>query len=453
MKPYHVKRFVELWRGDPAFRLAAERGPAALVPWHLDLDAPGALEPLCRLGRQYGEVMADLPDDPEAQDHDHPAIHEYLQAQQQRRLHSLKTRARIGIGNEQYAEWRALQIGRLFTQCGRRSAESLVHAPFTIELSDGCSIGCSYCGLGAGPLRTVARFTSENELLFRGVLRVLADFFGESARYGFLYWATEPLDNRDYELYLHAFFEQFHLTPQTTTAAWHRKIDRSRRLIAQSERDNGVSNRFSINSLDELHKAMAAFTAEELAHTSLVFQHPEASPVRVSAGYGRDLEPDAPAGTIACVSGFLINLPKRSVALISPCTDLESWPLGYAVYREATFQDAEALRVFVAGCKRDFMGDPMRDETVPRFRDDLVVAYDEDAFTTRTRYAELRFASTIERAILKRTDGRTPVGQIVRDLSDAHDPARLYFTFRRLYECGLFEHLPRPALAATCAAV
>ena len=48
-------------------------------------------------------------------------------------------------------------------------------------------------------------------------------------------------------------------------------------------------------------------------------------------------------GTIACVSGFLLNMVRRSVKLISPCRATGEWPLGYIVFDEGTFTDAENL--------------------------------------------------------------------------------------------------------------
>jgi hypothetical protein len=48
-------------------------------------------------------------------------------------------------------------------------------------------------------------------------------------------------------------------------------------------------------------------------------------------------------GTIACVSGFLLNMVKRTVKLISPCRANDEWPLGYIVFDERTFTDAADL--------------------------------------------------------------------------------------------------------------
>jgi hypothetical protein len=45
------------------------------------------------------------------------------------------------------------------------------------------------------------------------------------------------------------------------------------------------------------------------------------------------------AGSICCVSGFLVNMVERSIKLISPVGADERWPLGMIVYDQAEFKD------------------------------------------------------------------------------------------------------------------
>ena len=54
---------------------------------------------------------------------------------------------------------------------------------------------------------------------------------GDAAGRGLCYYATEPLDNPDYECFLVDFHAEFGRVPQTTTAAATRDIERTRRLL------------------------------------------------------------------------------------------------------------------------------------------------------------------------------------------------------------------------------
>jgi hypothetical protein len=135
-------------------------------------------------------------------------------------------------------------MARMLTQVGPREFLVNGHLPFTVELTKGCSIGCDYCAANAGPLRRIARFTEANARLFRDILRTIAEFFGERADIGFLYYATEPLDNSDYERYQQIFREELGRLPPTTTAAWWRKPERARRILQMGRDSNGWNNRF-----------------------------------------------------------------------------------------------------------------------------------------------------------------------------------------------------------------
>src|SRR6185295_5508555 len=94
-----------------------------------------------------------------------------------------------------------------------------------------------------------------------------------------------------------------------------------------------------------------AFTAEELAQVELVLHNRE-SLISHKAVAGRAMErrdrlriqePD-PQPTIACVTGFLVNMVKRTIALITPARATPARPLGYDVFAERTFDGARAFR-------------------------------------------------------------------------------------------------------------
>jgi radical SAM family RiPP maturation amino acid epimerase len=334
----------------------------------------------------------------------------------------------------------------LATQTWRVLSEQICHLPFAIELTHGCSVACDYCCFAAPRLNNVMPFNAENEQLYRSILDVLGDYFGPAAKSGFLYWATEPLDNLDYEKYLRTFFEKFEVTPQTTTAAWYRDMPRTRRLLDQSRRDNGAVNRFSINSLEHFHLCMKQFSAQELIDVELVLQNKEATTIQCAAGRGISANPDAPVGTSACVSGFLINLVERTVKLISPCTDLARWPLGYAIYQECRFEETDEVAGFIEGCDRAVFAATLNDDCVPKLRDDFISNLNETSgeLTLSAEYGDLTVSDDLQVEILRSIGNGQSVHQIVRRLMKGHDPAMIYFNFNQLYAAGVFESVPIP---------
>jgi radical SAM family RiPP maturation amino acid epimerase len=348
--------------------------------------------------------------------------------------------ASIGCGNEQYRSWRSRQIGRFMTQSDQCQWRQAPHAPFAIELSRGCSVGCGFCGFAAPRLQGIARFSEDIELLFTSVLKVLGDFVGMDLERGMLYWATEPLDNPDYEKFLQIYHRMFGVTPQTTTAAWSRNPARTRKLLANNRKGCSIGDRFSINSLNELSLCMTEFSPDEIEDVSLVFQNAESLSRRVTSGRGASAGEEAVVGTIACVTGFLVNLLDRSVRVITPSTDLKQWPLGYEVHREGQFEDARELSGFLDWCAQDLMRCELNDETVLRLRCDLKADLSQQAqVVMSTSFCELTFDEPSERAILRAIDGQRTTGQIVHDLMGEHGAARLYYDLRQLHDGGLFE--------------
>jgi hypothetical protein len=47
------------------------------------------------------------------------------------------------------------------------------------------------------------------------------------------------------------------------------------------------------------------------------------------------------------MSGFLINLVRKSVRLISPCPSSDQWPNGYVVYDERTYAHADEFSALI----------------------------------------------------------------------------------------------------------
>ncbi len=234
--------------------------------------------------------------------------------------------------------WRSRQIARCRWDLPPATSDAIVHAPFALELSQGCSVGCWFCGVGA--TRLSSHWTYD-PVLWPGMLTELVRILGLAAGYGFLYWATDPLDNPDYEHFCQDFCRLTGRYPQTTTALALRNVERTRAVLRMSRELGCPVNRFSVLTLRQLDRIYAAFSPDELMDVELVLQNPESQLVKARAGKARGTSDDG--STIACVSGFLINAVQRTVKLVSPCSASERWPLGYRIHGVSSYEDGASF--------------------------------------------------------------------------------------------------------------
>lgn len=245
-------------------------------------------------------------------------------------------------------DWRNRQVRRC-----RRTMPSLarfiLHVPAMFELSIGCSVGCPFCAASAERLQGVFRHTEANAALWKDVLARLHTLMGDVAGSGGCYYATEPLDNPDYELFLADFYDEFGCVPQTTTAAATRDLSRTRELLRWGQQTYLHVDRLSLLSKEEGDLIHASFTAEELVYTGLIPQFAD-SPISSFKKAGRNLSGEyGEPGTIACVSGFVVNMAERSVRLVTPTMADEEHPTGEIIYEKAGFTDGASLEEAVRG--------------------------------------------------------------------------------------------------------
>ncbi|MEH1770590.1 radical SAM family RiPP maturation amino acid epimerase [Nostoc sp.] len=381
-----IKRFMERWSADRQFRETLPLDPYGVTrQYKLDIDPeemrllwdmeflenyhPDAAIPL--KVRQYDAYIS-----------------ECLQYREKIREQAVPIEPRLRA-------WRKRQIRRTFSEFGFEKGDSIVHAPFAIELSKGCSVGCWFCGVAAQRLEGIFYYSSDNARLWREVLEVLKKVIGSGASEGFCYWATDPLDNPDYEQFLidfHAILGKF---PQTTTASAMRNLERTKNLLKLSKEKNGDVERFSLLTLKDFDRVHQEFSAEELMSVELICQNDEASGGKAFAGRAREERfskrmkaseqfsstADAQIGnTIACVSGFLLNMVDLSVKLISPCNADETWPLGYRIYDQATFNTASELHTILKQMIKNHMPMTLGLQDPISFRPDLESERLEDDF-------------------------------------------------------------------------
>src|SRR5690606_27569169 len=164
--------------------------------------------------------------------------------------------------------------------------------------------------------------------------------------------------------------------------------------------------RISVLTRSIMYKVMKRFTPEEARDMALLMQQKDGEEMRLKVPGGRDKmlarldtyedlrEKDVarrpedmvvPQGSIACVSGFLINLIQKTIKVISPCYTTPQYRYGYRVFAEATFTDAADFDRTIADLINRTMVVEPYDDMPMKFRDDLKYRPIEGGFQVRSR--------------------------------------------------------------------
>ncbi len=112
--------------------------------------------------------------------------------------------------------------------------------------------------------------------MWHDILSFAKEAIGPAAGWGTCYYATEPLDNPDYEKFADAFYDVFGVVPQLTTAAAMRKPERTKAYLEKAQGQFRRVHRFSVLSRDILHRIYDCFTLDELVPVELLPQFDEA---------------------------------------------------------------------------------------------------------------------------------------------------------------------------------
>lgn len=382
-----VKRFVDAWFCDPDFAGRFRDRPASAVEsLGIDLD-PAELEPLVAPGqvemltdplRQGGEpVRGSLAASWRAY-----AVERYLAVGRERSERSPSC--------PDLANWRWQQMARLKFELAPSSASQIRHIPFAIELTKGCSGRCWFCGISAEPLAGVFERTEENVRLFRGLLDHLRGVFGTAAAGdGILYWGTDPIDHPQYEAFVDDFAEIIGPAPSTVTALAGRNPERAASILETLARYPARSHRFSLLSSKDYRTVTDRFGPDELASVELLPQFRRDLALKFDAGRARKRTrrhegSSAPrAGTIACLSGLLLDMVGRTIRIVTPCPSSDDRPDGVHESRPIPFGDLEdGIRVI--------------DELLGHLRAPL---HTEDVSLHRSQ--EVRFESTSEPCVAR----------------------------------------------------
>lgn len=363
------KRAVERWHGDFGFRDSyAENPEAALAAAGLEGVNPDDLDILIIREKATQATAGEIP---------LPKIcAEYRRFIKVKQKHAKQVRD-ASPANDRYRLWRQRMVNSGVFSQGVQKFEKVVHAPFAVELCKGCTVNCWFCGVDAAEYDGYAKFDAETEELWRGILRAFEKHMGRNfAEHGFCYWATEPFDNPDYEKFLDAFHDELGYLPQTTTAIPLKDPERTRRLLEFSKTRNAFVQRFSVTTKKDFDGIHEYFDPEELLLVELIPQFDNRASAKATAGRTRKLVMDrlesgkkVPfeydlecTGSIACVSGFLVNIPERYIRLITPCRATDTWPLGYRILSETTFESAADVDAFIDDCIKNRMPQCLEEE-------------------------------------------------------------------------------------------
>lgn len=291
-----------------------------------------------------------------------------------------------------YTTWRNLQIARNYSELGN-NADALFYGLAAFELTDGCTGRCPYCGLSAGKLKDVFLYTPENRALWREILDALQIRFGAFSVNSVCYWATDPYDNPDYTKFIADFKDVLGTLPQTTSSLPTSDISWLKKLLALYE-DSKITCRVSVNSPELLEKLHNNFTPKELYRTQLLINYSNRFPV-VRSGRLFDksiVKTKSPIiGTIACITGYIVNMCRKNVKFVSPCAASKRWPYGYIVHHEASFETADDFVRIIDHTIMNNMKTAYYGKDLISFRNDLEVNCSDDALIFRSLYCEHSF--------------------------------------------------------------
>ncbi|MBL4692055.1 MAG: radical SAM family RiPP maturation amino acid epimerase [Magnetovibrio sp.] len=305
----------------------------------------------------------------------------------------------LDFGDPRFNAWRKRRIMSTRSELGNYGHQ-IDHPSLAIELQVGCSVGCGFCAFDAPKLTKVFDYTAPgNKEFFEGIATVLTKLMGPvGASHALLYWSTEPHDNPNYIDFMKSYEK---ITGYSVCTATARSDERwIRDLIAYYRKFPAPWPRISVLSKKIMQKLHRQFTPYEFRDVGLLMQQSDAEVFREKVPGGRDKmmeklkagsdlrdmeEPNidlvkVAQGSIACVSGFLINAITKTVMLSSPCYTSVTHRYGYRVFDQGTFETPEDLERVMRDMVERCMPLSPYPEMPMRFRDDFSFRAKEGGF-------------------------------------------------------------------------
>ena len=413
-----VKRFLECYEGDRDFRRALDAGgkftdeqrrmlkdigvtfaPEAMELLWMQPDLLARIPPLICIHESFDDVPSDI----RSALAPYPELWRWYswrhRSDRTRLIQKLLVSVKPTLSPE-YTAWRARRVAAVRNELGA-FGYGLDHPCHAVEMGVGCSVQCNFCAFDAGKLQTIFDLSqSENRELVRGVATGMINVLGWPAAHGMLYWSTEPHDNPHYVKLLK--FWQRLTGAMLCTATARAGVDWVRELIDFYSTGPVPWPRISVLSRGMLRRLHRAFTPLEMRDTMLLMQQKDAEVFRSKVPGGRDrmlrqlVDADdlrdvdfenppegfqPPQGSIACISGLLVNMVRRTIKLISPCYTTMEFRYGYRVFDETTFDSPEGFEVALKRMIARSMVVRPYPEMPMRWRDDLKAVAQPDGFT------------------------------------------------------------------------
>ena len=302
-------------------------------------------------------------------------------------------------GDSRYNAWRQRRIKATKSELGSYGVQ-IDHPALAIELAVGCTVGCHFCAFDAQRLKAVFDYeVPENRELFQGVAKSLTRLMGPAgASHCMLYWSTEPNDNPHYIDFMKEYMAVTGYYLCTSTARYGEKWVRD--LITYYKQFSAPWPRISVISKKVMQRLHKQFTPMEFRDLWMLMQQEDSEELREKVPGGRERmmaqledaddlrkEKDPKTaklnvrqGSIACISGFLINMVEKTIKLISPCYTSKKYPYGYRTFDEQSFKNVEEFdQVLQEMIQRNMVEAPYSDMPLA-FRDDLDYRPKEDGF-------------------------------------------------------------------------
>jgi radical SAM family RiPP maturation amino acid epimerase len=447
-----LKRFMQCFSGDLQFRGALTEGTQAsstIFRAHgINLD-PQEISPLWNKGHRTEIPVDELKEFPGAAKWTE-WVGELIKFRD-----LMRGQGDPGAANPRFSAWRNRQIARTAGELGEAN-KAVIHPVLSFEISKGCSVGCWFCGFAAQRLEDVFPYTRPNSRLWRDLLEVSLDVVGSAATTAFCYHATEPSDNPDYLSFINDFRDIIGILPQTTSATPLKDVEWTRRLINLYRENRAVPLRFSILNVKTLRRIHEEFLPEELLGVELLMQQKGSMLVKGRTGKTRqsrvqdkgdanESKISADPGSIACVSGFLVNMVDRSICLTSVCPASDRWPLGYRVHHQGSFRDASGFRAVLEDAIEEHMPERIPNDQVVRFRNDLECSIEPNGFILKSRHNAIRikgdsFVTTLGSLIV---DGDRTAHDILSEIIDqGGNFLAAGATLKDLFDQGLLDDDP-----------
>lgn len=408
------KRAWECYSADPNWREDFLANPVRLLAGF------PAISDVYAAFKAIGMVCQEI-----AGDRSNPYYDEFM-----RRYEEIGAALKESFGEERFADRHLFRWNRMVLRRARVERRELIiqehvrYFPIVFELSDGCREQCLFCGLAAPPHKGDFLATPENRELWCEVLAASREIVGDIVGEGGCYFATEPLDNPDYEQLLADFYNCTGRYPQTTTVLAARHPARIRSLMGQMgrERMRLAALRFSVRSLAEFHRIMAEYTPEELADVELIMNNVESGTAYSDSGRARGL--DLPPGkrrlcySISCVAGFRVNMARRSVAFMEPELPGDAYPAGVRIHAEKSFADAREYRRILLDFSARFARDTLPEDVPLRLNPRVTVEEKEKVMVFHGDGVSLRLGGNVHfrgavRCLVK---GAATFTEILREL-------------------------------------